>query len=401
MGKSLSLDISDAAIRRYAADPGIRELNDTRLPYRFRYDTKRLGGSWHVVQSINGKKLWRKAGSFPALTTKALKTALPGIMARLYSDPKGASATVGAYQVVNDVLVWFENRMTLDRNLSTKRKDTLRSAIKCHLRPMLGGLDLIELTRGNLDSQLLWPLQSRYSLPHVRLVWQALKVITKKATKAGMIEADPMAGLMFSDFIPTSIKAKDSRLRATLLPGLIQAFAEAWARDPSQVMLAVLMLAFGTRLGETRQAKWTHFDDLTWHIPQVTAKTRVSHNLPLTAQVNALLKRYRQAQHDRGYEGVYLFPGKRTKRPITERQASEQFARLGGGDWTSHDLRKVAASTWLDLGVDTLIIDLLLNHKVKGVNQAYIHTHAEERKRDAMERWHSWLDDRGFALLHG
>lgn len=397
---TLTLEISDAAIRRHAENPEIRELNDSRLPYRFRYDKKRLGGSWHIVKSIEGKDKWRKAGTFPALTTKGLKSALSAIMGRLYADPKTGSAAVGIYKVLNDVLVWYEGRMVQDRNLSAKRKDTVRSAIKCHLRPMLGGFDLIELTRGNLDSQLLWPLQSRYSLPHVRLVWQALKMITKRAKKAGMIEDDPLSGLMFTDFIPTKINAKDSRLRASLVPGLIAGLVANWDRDPSQTALAVMMLAHGSRLGETRQAKWSHFDGQTWHIPQATAKTRVSHNLPLTPQVLAFLDRYREKQLAMGYSGAFLFPGKRTKKAITERQASELFARLGAGEWTSHDLRKVAASTWLDLGVDTLIIDLMLNHKVKGVNQAYIHTHAEERKRDGLQRWNAWLDDRGFSALH-
>jgi integrase len=396
---TITLEISDAAIRRHATDPAVRELNDSRLPYRFRYDKKRLGGSWHIVKSIEGKPRWKKAGTFPALTTKGLKAALPAIMGRLYADPKNASASVGIYKVVNDVLVWFEARMAQDRNLSRKRKDTVRSAIKCHLRPMLGGFDLLELTRGNLDSQLLWPLQSRYSLAHVRLVWQVLKMISKRARSAGVIEQDPLAGLMFTDFIGASINAKDSRLRAALVPDLIASLSLNWSRDPSQTALAVLMLANATRLGETRQAKWAHFDGITWHIPQATAKTRVSHSLPLTAQMLAFLERYRQWQRSTGYDGAYLFPGKRTRKPITERQASEQFARLGAGEWTSHDLRKVGASTLLDLGVDNLIIDLLLNHKVKGVNQAYIHTHAEERKRDALERWHSWLDDRGFSAL--
>jgi hypothetical protein len=396
---TLTLDISDAAIRRYADDPTIRELNDSRLPYRFRYDKKRLGGSWHIVKSVEGKPRWKKAGTFPALTTKGLKAALPAIMGRLYADPKHATATVGMYTTLNDVLVWFEARMSLDRNLSKKRKDTVRSAIKCHLRPMLGGFELIELTRGNLDSQLLWPLQSRYSLAHVRLVWQALKMITRRAKSAGVADLDPLAGMMFTDFISTSISAKDSRLRASLVPELITHLVTNWERDPSQTALAVLMLGNVTRLGETRQAKWSHFDAQTWHIPQATAKTRVSHNLPLTAQMRAFLDRYRQWQRARGYEGAYLFPGKRTKRPITERQASELFARLGAGEWTSHDLRKVGASTLLDLGVDSLIIDLLLNHKVKGVNKAYIHTHAEERKRDGLERWHAWLDERGFSAL--
>ena len=398
--KTLTLEISDAAIRRHAENPQIRELNDQRLPFRFRYDKARNGGSWHIVKSIEGKPTWRKAGTFPALTTKALKVALPAIMGRLYADPGKGRATVGLYKVLNDVLVWYEDCLALDRNLSQKRKDTVRSAIRCHLRPRLAGFDLIELSRNNIHTQLLWPLQARYSLSHVRLIWQALKMITARAHSAGAIDDDPLAGLMFSDFIPTKINPKDSRLRAALVPKLLETLVDNWSRDPSQTALAVLMLAHGSRIGETRKAKWSHFEQDVWHIPQASAKTRVSHDLPLTPQVRAFLQRYRKSQLARGYDGAYLFPSKRTNKPITDRQASELFARLGAGEWTSHDLRKVAASTWLDLDVNNLIIDLLLNHKVKGVNKHYIHTHAEERKRDAMARWHFWLDERGFSRLH-
>lgn len=75
---------------------------------------------------------------------------------------------------------------------------------------------------------------------------------------------------------------------------------------------------------------------------RANTKTRTEHRLPLTAQVSALLSRYRAIQQARGYEGVYLFPNRRGL-PLSETQASMVFTRLGQGEWTSHDLRKVSA----------------------------------------------------------
>lgn len=398
--RSLSLEISDAAIRRYAADPDIRELNDSRHPYRFRYDRRREGGSWHLVRSVKGKKHWRKIGAFPALTTKALKAALPTVMARLAAEP-GATATIGTMATVNDVLTWYRNRLTLDRNMTAKRKDTVRSAIKCHLQPALGGFQLVELTRANIDSQLLWPMQARYSLAHTRLVFQVMKSAFKRAERLGIIDHNPMAGRMFSDSVAAKIAPKAMRMQREGIQPLFAELVEQFKYKPAQVALVVMMLAHGSRIGETRRAKWSHISRERWHVPAEATKSSRVHNLPMTDQVWSFLERYRAQQKARGYDGAWLFPGARTGRPITERQASEMFADQGAGEWTSHDLRKLARSTWLDLGIDTLIGDLLLNHKIQGVRIHYIHTHAEERKRHALELWHGWLDDQGFTALHG
>ncbi|MDT4871946.1 hypothetical protein FQZ97_1071070 [compost metagenome] len=73
--------------------------------------------------------------------------------------------------------------------------------------------------------------------------------------------------------------------------------------------------------------------------------------------------------------------------------------RLGQGDWTSHDLRKLARTCWTELGVDHLIGEMLLNHAIRGVAAAYIHTQAQEKKREALERWHAHLDSHGFGLI--
>ena len=86
--------------------------------------------------------------------------------------------------------------------------------------------------------------------------------------------------------------------------------------------------------------------------------------------------------------------------PFSEMQAQLAFTALSGEQWTSHDLRKTARTAWADLGVDYLIGELLLNHALKALDVTYIHTTAEAQKRQALERWHAWLDERGFAALH-
>ena len=71
--------------------------------------------------------------------------------------------------------------------------------------------------------------------------------------------------------------------------------------EPADAMLALMMLCHGTRIGETRQARWSHISlaEGEWFIPAEHTKTGVEHHLPLTEQVRALLIQYRDTQTTR------------------------------------------------------------------------------------------------------
>lgn len=401
MSKSVAVSLSEAAIKRHAGDSAITQLRDTQRPLRFRYRQNRERGSFYVVTRAQGKEHWHKLGNYPDLTVKAVLSVLPSVMQRLAIEPQSGALSTSGWSTVSEVLEWYTHRVAHDANLSKNRKATARSAVKCQLLPCLGALRLVELNHATLDTKLMWPLQSQYSVAHVRLVFGVLKVAFKQAANLGLIGKNPMADMTFTDFIKTKIKPKDARLRPVDCGRLLEHWAARYRHETTAVALAVLMLAHGTRIGETRQAKWRHFDLIgkTWHIPAVDTKTKKAHTLPLTAQVCAFLARYRASQVARGYDGAYLFPGVQG-RPFSEMQAQLAFTALSGEQWTSHDLRKTARTAWADLGVDYLIGELLLNHALKALDVTYIHTTAEAQKRQALERWHAWLDERGFASLH-
>jgi hypothetical protein len=77
------------------------------------------------------------------------------------------------------------------------------------------------------------------------------------------------------------------------------------------------------------------------------------------------------------------------------------FRRLSDRQWTSHDLRKVARTCWMDLGIDYLVGEMLVNHALKNMDATYIHTAAETLKRQALETWHARLDECGLMDILG
>lgn len=397
MSKTQTVNLSDAEIRRHVDNPAVRDLRDARQPaFRFRYKQDRTRGSWYLVL---GSK-WNKIANYPDLNTKQMLGALPAVRARLAGTPE-ASVAVGTWHTVGELLAWFDDRMGRDRNLSAKRKSTARSAMTKHLRPRLADLPLTSVTKSEIDQRLMWPLQAELSLEYLRLIFRLLVLAFKQAARLGHISTNPMNAIRFGDFSKTKIKPKAARLRDVQVEGVLAQLGECFDAAPGDAMLALMMLCHGTRVGETRLASWRDLslEDRQWFIPASHTKTRAELTLPLTDQVCALLKRYHSIQRDNGYEGVYLFPG-RTGKPLGESQACAVFTRLGRGEWTSHDLRKVARTAWVDLGVDFLIGELLINHTMGQNVKTYIHSWVEAGKRDALEKWHAWLDERGFAAIH-
>lgn len=393
---TVAVKISDAEIARQAANADVYSLRDPGNPGLYlRFSTDRARGSWYLLV----KRQWYKIGAYPGLSAKQMIGALPDIRLRIASH---GGAVVSEWRAVGEVLAWFAERMAKDRNLSDKRKKTAASAIKCHLMPRLGQVLLADLDRQTLDRLLMWPLQEVLKIDTVRLVFQLLALAFRQAMRLRLIDKNPMQGIKFSDFSKAKVRVKPSQLRVAHLDDLVASLAQEFENNSEEALLAVLMLCHGNRVGETRLTEWPHLSlaERTWFIPPENTKTRVEHSLPLTDQVCALLAKHRANQQAAGYTGRYLFPGRNGK-PLSESQASAMFRRVGRGEWTSHDLRKLARTAWADIGVDHLIGELLINHAMGHNVKVYIQSDVMARKRAALELWHAHLDCKGFALIHG
>lgn len=388
---------SDAEIRRQAQGTAMT-LRDARYPaLRFRFHQDRSRGSWHVVV----RKRWGKAATYPDLTASAMLEALPAILARRVAEPDSTSMA-RFFATVGQVLEWQLERQMTNRALSAKRKASVKSMIRRHLLPRLRDLPVRDATKATLDRVLFWPLQEQFSPGYVRQAYGILMGAMRQAHRLELILGNPMGSMRFTDFVRGKIPPKPAGLRPDGTGQLLAQLAEHYGKAPAEALVALLMLCHGTRLGETRSARWRDFwlEEGLWTIPARDTKTRSEHQLPLTRQVLALLHAHREYQQRRGIESVYLFPGARGK-PISPSQATVIFAAMSGGEWSSHDLRKLARTSWTELGVDHLIGEMLLNHVMNGVLAAYIQTRAKERKREALQLWHDHLDTLGFQRIHG
>lgn len=382
---TLNVTISDAAIKRAAKNPSIRQIKDTARPLVVRFHKNRQKATWYLRR---GQK-WPRIGRFPEVTTAVVNRRLPDLLVELAIDPS-SSIEIGTFETCGDVLTWYRDRMANDRKLSDERKQNCRSVIDKHLMPALHLVPLAHVNHALIDERLIWELQARYSLSNVRLIFSVLKVAFKQAALLRHIEHNPVADLVFTDFIQAKIIPKDASIRSDDIPLVLEAIQ---GKNYVTRHLVLMMLLHGTRIGETRKAKWSDIDNNYWFIPAVNTKTKTAHRLPLTEQAKRLLDEYRLLQKKKGYTGQYLFPStKKDGKCLPGSSASRSIKSLSKGRWAAHDLRKVARTVWADQGVDYMVGEMLLNHALSKLDKTYIHTHVDHKMLEALEKYHCWLD---------
>lgn len=378
--KSLSIQINDTAIKAHAKSSEIGELRDIRNPISLRFHKSREKGTWNYLHSVNGVSTRTRIGYWPVLSAKNAIAMVPDVLRRLGA---GEELQVSEFNTVNDLLNWYLERVEKEVVKSANRKKHVKSAIRTHLLPRLDGLLLANVKKVVIDQMLMLPLQSAGLKPStIRQIFAILKRVFASASELGLITVNPMASMKFSDHIQKRILPKFGKLQVQDAQRIKDMIME---QPPKPRMLMLIMLMFATRIGETRQLMWKHVDLEGGRIiiPDSITKTGVTHVLPLTDKSLHLLREFRGKSH-----GSYLF-GRNS--PMSASTADQMIRTASKGQFSAHDLRKMARSVWAEIGVDYWVAEQLLNHKPKGLDLVYIQADSSKVKKAALEKYHNWL----------
>nr|WP_254313918.1 tyrosine-type recombinase/integrase [Vibrio coralliilyticus] len=226
-------------------------------------------------------------------------------------------------------------------------------------------------------------------------MFNLLKAAYKTAKALKHITINPLVDISFKQFFPedysiTKAQVRACRLSTDQVPSTLHALESAL---PNERLLVMMILGHGSRIGETRKAKWSDvsFSLKRWTIPRDNTKSKVEMVYPLSDSMIELLHSYREWQVKLGYEGDYLFPISHTQNsPAYGVLASSWVKNIVSG-WSAHDLRKRARSVWMELGVDYIIGEALLNHAKGKLDLVYIHSHVDLKKVEAISNYHEWL----------
>lgn len=388
------LNISEAVIKELASDESVNELNDPRYPLRFRYLSNREQGSWFYVRG----DVFKWIGRWPLVKLSHIKPMLPQIEINLASGMKAESAVVGHFETVSDLLKWHLDQTMNKRALHQTRKQGIKSAINRCLLPRIGNVQMVDVSRPVLLERFFMPMQKDYAIATIRLAFGVLKTAFKRARESDLVDVNLVVDMKVSDFLPEKVKPKAAKLESRHLPLILNEANQS--KHSYATVMASLLLLHGTRIGETRLARWDQFDffDNTWTIPASITKGKSPElKVMLTDTTIDLLKRHQAWQKKKGYDGVWLFRGSE-RSAMTPTQATNAIQKVSGRAWTAHDLRKAFSSLLTEIGTDYLVKEGILNHSLTTLDKTYNQKEHFGKARAANVCAHQWLNERISAL---
>ncbi|MGH1590799.1 tyrosine-type recombinase/integrase [Methylobacterium phyllosphaerae] len=139
------------------------------------------------------------------------------------------------------------------------------------------------------------------------------------------------------------------------------------------------------RSGEALGTRWSEIDMDAgiWTIPAERIKSGVEHRVPLSVPALAILAKMR------GHNGTYVFPGSRSRRPLTDKMARDVLVKMDRAGLTVHGFR----SSFRDWAGECTafprdLAEMALAHTVgDATERAYRRGDLFEKRRELMDAW--------------
>lgn len=251
--RSLAVAITDTAIKNHAADVEVGELRDHRHPLLLRFQKSRNKATWYVVRYEQGKKKRYRLGYWPTLKTRDAQELVVDAIKKLV---KGEFVAADKFDNVCQLLTWYRDRCMAESFKANNRKKAIISHIDHHLIPKLGDIRLCEINKQCIDERFFLPLQANgLKVSTIKHMFYTLKPAFKRALNLGYISSNPMSDVVFGQHVTKRIKPKECALLITDKALLVEGILSQPILNRTFMMI---MLMFGTRIGETRNLKWAH-----------------------------------------------------------------------------------------------------------------------------------------------
>jgi integrase len=194
------------------------------------------------------------------------------------------------------------------------------------------------------------------------------------------------------NMLPKKTKVRRVEHHAALpyaeLPGFMVELRQQDGIGAKALEFAILTAA---RTGEVLGARWDEIDlgKRLWTVPGSRMKAGREHRVPLCAQALAIL-----AAMQAICQGDYVFPGGKTRRPLSNMGMLMLLRRMGRGDLTAHGFRSTF-SDWVaeQTNSPSEVREMSLAHTVNSkVEQAYRRGDLFQKRRDLMDAWSRFAD---------
>ncbi|EJO45443.1 tyrosine-type recombinase/integrase [Enterobacter sp. SST3] len=290
---------------------------------------------------------------------------------------------------VSELAAEYFERQILTR---WKHPDILRRRIDKDINPNIGHLRIEDVRPFHIDD-MLQKIVQRGAPTIANDVLRWTRRIFDYGIKRHMLETNPTGAFEIAD----AGGQEQSRERWLSREELVQFFqtmpkTKGFSRQNELTMK--LILVFCCRKMEFCGAAWEEFDfkNAIWHLPAERVKNGDAIDIPIPAPALEWL----QELHCMSFNSKWVLPARKMQhRMIPHIQESTLSVALGKikanmpnvPNFTIHDFRRTARSHLAALGIDPIVAERCLNHRIKGVEGIYNRYQYFDERKAALELW--------------
>lgn len=368
--------LNDRKVQSLEAGKHQTDFWDTNLPgFGVRVSPKGRK-SFVVKYSAGGKQRRMTLGWYPAMSLSDGRQAAKAALYEVANggDPQGAKQAEKLAETFDELAEEYM-RLHSKPKKKTWREDDRK--IKTNLLPAWSGRKARDISRRDVI-QLLDQIVARGAPIQANRIRALISKIFNFGLSRDIVEQNP------THAVPRPSKERPSD-RVLTLEEVERVWRELDGEDPIVAAQFKMRILTAQRGGEILNMRWEEIAGDWWILPGERAKNGLTHRVPLSPQVQALLDDVRPLT---GHTEFIFHSPRRTGRPINAvRKAAKRIAERAEVDFAPHDLRRTAASHMTSLGFTRLVVGKILNHVETGVTAIYDRHSYDKEKREALEAW--------------
>ncbi|HIE9867060.1 TPA: tyrosine-type recombinase/integrase [Klebsiella pneumoniae] len=357
---------------------------------------------WRFRYRIAGKRRAMLIGSYSDLSLSKARATVKELAARValgydVAGEKQARKAEALERIeeeknalrVSDLAAEYFERQILDR---WKHPDILRRRIEKDINPNIGGLKVEDVRPRHIDD-MLQKIVARGAPTVANDVLRWTRRIFDYAIKRHALEVNPAGAFEIAD-AGGQEKSRERWLTRDELIRFFQAMRMAKGFSRENELTMKLLLALCCRKMELCGAPWAEFDldGAIWHLPAERVKNGDAIDIPLPPPAVEWL---RELHRISGGSRWVLPARKMQHRMIPHIQESTLPVALAkvrhempdAPNFTIHDFRRTGRTHLAALGVDPVVAERCLNHRIKGVEGIYNRHQYFDERRHALELW--------------
>jgi integrase len=366
--------------------------------------------SWCLLYTSpkTGKRARMTLAGYPATSLAAARAMVLEAKGKLDqgTDPKEAEAAEEASAItVGGLAELYFQKPHKRTGRPRKTVNEIKRRFARNILPVIGDVKITELQRRDV-MRVVSPIMRREAPTEASRTFEDVRGLLRWALGQGYIDRNPAEAMEppVAKSPPRERVLDHAEIR-TLWNGL----PKALARSVQCQRILKLCLVTAQRVGEVAGMRpgEINFRATTWTIPASRSKNGFAHEVPLSALAVKLI---REALADAGKDAAFVFPAGNGSLPAAAvaRTVSRTFeddkakgSRFGIAHFTSHDLRRTAATELGEMKVLPIVIAHVIGHRSvtrAGVTlAAYVQYGYDAEKKLALDLW----ADRLAAIVAG